>query len=100
VAGLAVLMAIAGIVVAPVSTAAFGLLDRVAPAGMATEATSWIITAYQVGLAAGTAAAGALVEHSGTRTAFLAACGCAALAAAITLARRRTLDRPPAAQGA
>lgn len=92
VAGLAVLMAVAGIVVAPVSTVAFGLLDRVAPAGTATEATSWIITAYQVGLAAGTATAGALVEHSGTRTAFLVACGCAALAAAITLARRRTLD--------
>ena len=100
VAGLAVLMAVAGIVVAPVSTVAFGLLDRVAPAGMATEATSWIITAYQVGLAVGTATAGALVEHSGTRAAFLAACGCAVLAAAITLARRRTLDRPPAVQGA
>lgn len=92
VAGLAVLMAVAGIVVAPVTTAAFGLLDRVAPAGTATEATSWIITAYQVGLAAGTAAAGALVEHSGTGAAFVAGVGCAALAAVITLARQRTLD--------
>ena len=100
VAGLAVLMAIAGIVVAPLSTVAFGLLDRVAPAGMATEATSWIITAYQVGLAIGTGAAGALVEHSGTRAAFLAACGCAAVAAMITLARRPTLGRRPATQGA
>jgi len=100
VVALAAVMAIAGIVVAPVSTVAFGLLDRVAPEGTDTEATSWLITAYQVGLAVGTAATGALVEHSGTSAAFLTACCCAALAFAITLVRRGTLDRPPAAQGA
>src|SRR5215217_7046922 len=58
VAALAAAMAIAGLVVAPVATVAFGLLDRVAPAGTATEATSWLITAYQLGLAAARAGPG------------------------------------------
>jgi MFS family permease len=98
IAALAAAMAIAGLVVAPVATVAFGLLDRVAPAGTATEATSWLITAYQLGLAAGTGGAGALVERSGTAAAFAAALGCAALAFAIALTRRSTLDRAPAPQ--
>jgi MFS family permease len=98
VAALAAAMAIAGLVVAPVATVAFGLLDRVAPAGTATEATSWLITAYQLGLAAGTGGAGALVERSGTVATFAAALGCAALAFAIALTRRSTLDRAPAPQ--
>lgn len=89
---LAVMMAIAGLLVAPVSTVSFGLLDQIAPAGTATEATSWVITAYQVGLAVGTALAGGLVQSTGeTTTAFLLAFGFVALAAAITLAGRRTL---------
>ena len=91
VAGLAVLMAVAGIVVAPVSTVAFGLLDRVAPAGIATEATSWIITAYQVGLAVGTAGAGALVEHS--------ARGPPSWPLRLRRARRRDHPRPPPTLG-
>jgi MFS family permease len=100
VAALAAAMAIAGLVVAPVATVAFGLLDRVALAGTATEATSWLITAYQLGLAAGTAGAGAVVESSGTDAAFAAAVGCAVLAFAIALACRSTLDRAPAPQRA
>ena len=51
-----------------------------------------MITAYQVGLAAGTALAGALVQTTGeTTAAFLAAFAFVALAAAITFAGRRTL---------
>lgn len=96
VAVLTVTMAIAGLAVAPVATVAFGLLDRVAPTGTATEATSWLITAYTLGLAVGTAGAGALVESSGTAAAFGAATGCAALAFALASARRSTLDRAPA----
>jgi MFS family permease len=91
VAVLAVLMAVAGLAVAPSGTIAVALLDHVAPAGTATEAMSWTGTAYSGGLAIGTAAAGALVESSSTTIAFLAASACAALAAAIVSARRTTL---------
>ena len=49
-------MALAGLAVAPLSTVSFGLLDVIAPAGTATEASSWVLTGYQFGLAAGTAA--------------------------------------------
>lgn len=89
---LGVLMVVAGVLVAPVSSVAFGLLDHVAPAGTATEATSWLITAYQLGLAAGTPIAGLLVDHVGTTAAFLAAFGLAVLSAAVAFAGRATLQ--------
>jgi hypothetical protein len=93
---LAVLMAIAGLTVAPSGTIAVSFIDRVAPAGTATEAMSWTGTAYSGGLAVGTAAAGAVVEGSGTTVAFLAASACVAVATAIVYARRRTLAELPA----
>ncbi len=95
IAVLTVAMAIAGLAVAPVATVAFGLLDRVAPTGTATEATSWLVTAYTLGLALGTAGAGALVEASGPVAAFGAASGCAILAFAVAFARRDSLNGAP-----
>ena len=89
-------MALAGFLVAPVSTVSFGLLDRVAPAGTATEATSWVITSYQVGLAVGTALAGALVQHVGTEAAFIAAFSFVTVSAAVVVVGRRRLDPAPA----
>jgi MFS family permease len=85
-------MALAGLAVAPLSVVGSGITDVVAPAGTATEATSWVLTAYQVGLAAGTASAGAIVDGPGTQTAFAAAVGCAAFSAAVLWLRRRALD--------
>jgi MFS family permease len=88
---LAVAMAIAGLLVAPLTIVGFATLDRVAPAGTAAEATSWVLTAYMIGLAGGTAVAGALVDGAGTTAAFACAVGLAALSAAVLWARRRTL---------
>lgn len=89
-------MALAGFLVAPVSTVSFGLLDRIAPAGTATEATSWVITSYQVGLAIGTALGGALVQHVGTEEAFIAAFAFVTASAAAVIVGRARLDRVPA----
>jgi predicted MFS family arabinose efflux permease len=91
VAGLIAAMALAGILVAPSSVLGLGLLDDVAPAGTASEATSWLTTAYGVGLAAGTAVAGPLVDGSGTTPAFVLAIGSCALGALIAFAARPTL---------
>lgn len=91
VAALAIGMALAGLFVAPLSTVGFGMTDVVAPPGTATEASSWVLTAYQFGLAGGTAAAGAIVEGPGTQTAFLVAAGCAGFSAAVLWVRRRTM---------
>jgi MFS family permease len=85
-------MALAGLAVAPISAASFGVLDLVAPAGTATEASSWVLTAYQLGLAAGTAAGGLIVDGPGTTAAFVAAAGCAAASATVLWIRRRTME--------
>ncbi len=85
-------MALAGLAVAPISAASFGVLDLVAPAGTATEASSWVLTAYQLGLAVGTAAGGLIVDGPGTTAAFAAAAGCAATSATVLWIRRRTME--------
>lgn len=88
---LVVAMALTGLLVAPIGTVGFRLLDRVAPAGTATEATAWVTTAYQAGLALGTAAAGPVIDHGGTTPAFAVACGFAALGTVILFAGRRRI---------
>ncbi len=88
---LSVVVAVAGLVVAPLTALFFGLIDDIAPAGTAVEAVSWITTAYTAGVAIGTAVAGPVVDHWGTDEAFAIACGFAALSTAIAFARRRTL---------
>jgi MFS family permease len=85
-------MGLAGLAVAPLTVVGSGITDLVAPAGTATEATSWVVTAYSFGLAAGTALAGALVDGPGTRAAFAAAAGCAAFSALVLWVRRKALD--------
>jgi MFS family permease len=87
-------MALAGLAVAPLSTVSFGLLDVIAPAGTATEASSWVLTGYQFGLAMGTAAGGVIVDGPGTTTAFAVATGCAAFSATVLWVRRRTMEGP------
>ena len=51
--------------VAPATTIIYSLLDRVAPRGTATEATTWMILGYAVGGAIGAALAGDRVQASG-----------------------------------
>jgi predicted MFS family arabinose efflux permease len=85
-------MALAGLAVAPLTVVGSGITDVVAPPGTATEATSWVVTAYQLGLAVGTASAGAIVDGPGTRAAFAAAAGCAAFSAVVLWVRRGLLD--------
>jgi hypothetical protein len=67
-------------------------LDGVAPAARGAEAYSWLSSANSAGIAFGSVAAGFLVESGGTTAAFLAAAGTVVLAAALTAARRGTLD--------
>ncbi len=85
-------MALAGLFVAPLGTVGFGLTDIIAPPGTLTEASSWVLTAYQFGIAGGTAAAGAIVEGPGTTTAFLLAAGLAAFSAVVLWLRRGTMS--------
>ncbi len=57
-----VLLIVSGFAFAPAGAVLYTLIDEVAPPGTATEASTWMITAIVVGLAAGNALAGALVS--------------------------------------
>jgi MFS family permease len=60
-----VLMLISGVALAPTVSVLYTLLDSVAPRGTGTEATGWVLTAFVVGVSAGTGLAGAAVAASG-----------------------------------
>ena len=79
------LILVAGLPIAPAFAAAYGLIDDTAPSGTSTEAFAWMSTAIVLGLAAGTAAAGALIERAGTDASLALACaaGFAGLACAV-----------------
>ena len=76
---------LAGLPIAPAVMAAYGLIDSVARRGTAAEAFAWISTAGSIGLAAGTAAGGVLIDAFGVRASFTFACA-AVLAGAILVA--------------
>lgn len=93
---MAMLIPLAGVVIAPLQATQNQLVGLVAPAGTITEAYTWVLMGLVVGLAGGNALAGALVDASGWRAAVLAGCVLAALGAVAAWARRTTL-RPAAA---
>ena len=93
---MAMLIPLAGVVIAPLQATQNQLVGLVAPAGTITEAYTWVLMGLVVGVAGGNALAGALVEASGWRAAVVAGCALAALGAAVGWARRGTL-RPAAA---
>jgi MFS family permease len=76
---MAVLAFLAGLPIAPVVMAAYGLIDAVAARGTAAEAFAWISTAVFVGFSVGTAVGGVLIDAVGVRASF--GLGTAAVAA-------------------
>lgn len=83
-----------GAFIAPAIASGSQLMGLLAPPGMTTEAYSWGPTALVGGIAAGNAIAGALVEASGWRAAFVLALAAAAVSALVGYSRRRTLALP------
>ena len=93
-AALAPILLVAGAAVAPLLGTAYTLVDRVAPAGGETEAFAWLTTAIGIGLAGGSALAGALVDAGGPGAGFATAAAAGLVACAITNARRASLATP------
>jgi MFS family permease len=87
---------VAGVAIAPLLASSNQLVIDVAPAGALTEAYTWPITALVMGIAAGNAVAGVLVESVDWRVSFLVGAGCAAIGSALAFARRETLGFAPA----
>ena len=90
-AGLAALLVLGGLLLAPTTVIGSTLLDTVAPSGTVTEAFTVMVMAIVVGTALGNAAGGSIVESASYDAAVLWAGAAAVAGAALTLARRRTL---------
>ena len=91
---LAVLLVVAGLVLAPTSVVGSTLLDVAAPPGTVTEAFAVMVMGIVAGTAAGNALGGAIVEGWSHEAGALAAGAIAVAGAAVASARRRTLMRP------
>jgi len=96
---LAVVIFFAGTGIAPTLMAGFGLIERQAPAGRRTEAMAWLSSTVSVGVAAGSAVAGKIIDFGGASRGYLfaAGCGVAACAVCLTGLQRLRVTAPAAA---
>ena len=90
---------VSGLPIAPTIGALYTLIDRSARAGTVAEAFAWFGTAVSVGIAAGSAVGGVLVDERGVRWSFALGAAIALVGAVSGWARRGTL-RGEAATGA
>ena len=81
---------VAGLPIAPTVAALYTLIDRTARTGTAAEAFAWFGTAISVGIAAGSAVAGVLIDERGVRWAFGLGAAAALSGAFLAWSRRRT----------
>ncbi|MER5375290.1 MFS transporter [Streptomyces sp. NPDC002553] len=88
------LTAVAGVFLAPALACAFVIVDRHAPRGTVTEAFSWLVTMFTVGMSVGTGVAGPVVERGGAVWGFAVPGAAGAVASAVLLAGGRVLARP------
>ncbi|WP_433718103.1 MFS transporter [Actinoplanes sp. CA-051413] len=96
---MAVLLAVSGLALPPLLTAVFLAADRLAPAGTVAEAFAWVATAFAVGSAIGSAAAGPLVA-AGIRYGFTLAPLAALVCVAVLTVVYRASSAPARAVGA
>ncbi|WP_329130226.1 MFS transporter [Streptomyces sp. NBC_01476] len=94
------LAVLSGFFLAPTLACGFLVVDRHAPAGTVTEAFSWVVTAMGVGAALGTAVAGLVAQHGGTRAGFGVSAVCGVVATLVLLLTGRILTVPNLETGA
>src|ERR1700735_75105 len=100
---LAVVIFFCGLTISPTLIAGYGLVERQAPVARRTEGMAWLSSAVSVGVAAGSAIAGHLIDVGGARRgyAFAACCGVAAVVVCLLgLRRLRARSRAEPAQWA
>ncbi|MGI9009131.1 MAG: MFS transporter [Streptosporangiaceae bacterium] len=85
---------VAGLAISPTLMTGYALLDRQAPPHRRTEAMAWLSSTISVGVAAGSAFAGHIIDAYGARWSFGFAAGCGAAGVLICVAGRRRLDTP------
>ena len=99
--GLAVLTVVifcSGLAISPTFIAGFSLIGQQAPAERRTEGMAWLTSAISVGVAAGSAVAGHVIDAGGARSGYVLAAGCGAAASAACLLGLHRLRPPKPAQ--
>jgi hypothetical protein len=86
----AVLIAVAGSMIAPILASCYAMVVDAAPAGTVTEAFTWLATATAIGTAIGAAAGGVLAGTAGPASGFVLA-GAAASVAPLALGDRHAV---------
>jgi MFS family permease len=82
---------VAGLTISPTLIAGYGLIERQAPPERRTEAMTWLSSAISVGVAAGSAATGRIVDNLGPRWGYALAAIFGVLAVTICLLGRARL---------
>lgn len=93
---LAAALVVIGAVSAPAMIVAYLAADDLVPEGRRTEATTWVNTSTNVGIALGAAAAGVVIDSAGPATAFVIGALILALTATAVFATRARLGVPGA----
>ena len=86
VAVLAAVLFAAGLAISPTLIAGFSLVEAVVPASRLTEGLAWISTALNIGVSAGAAVSGRIVDRVGASPAYLVAVAFGLSAATVCLA--------------
>jgi MFS family permease len=92
---LGAVVALVGLVLAPLESSAYVLAAELAPPGTLTESGTWLTTAVNVTGAAGLTVAGILVDSAGVPVTLAAACACTAAGLLVALAGRDRLGAAP-----
>jgi predicted MFS family arabinose efflux permease len=87
----AVLVIVAGLGLAPSTTACYSLIGELAPEGAMTEAYAWQIVGYVAGSAGGAWLGGVVVDAVGVSSALACAPAAAALGLVVAVAGRSSL---------
>jgi MFS family permease len=92
---LAAVIFCSGLGISPTFISGFSLIDQQAPAGRRTEGLAWLTSAISVGVAAGSAIAGQIIDADGARWGYVFAACCGAVGTAVCLAGLRRLRVQP-----
>jgi predicted MFS family arabinose efflux permease len=84
----------AGLVSAPVLIVAYLAADDLVPESGRTEATTWVNTSNNLGIALGAAVGGVIIDHSGPGTVLIAGAGVLGVTALGVFATRAGLESP------
>jgi MFS family permease len=93
-------MLIAGLTISPTLIAGYSLIERQAPASRRTEAMTWLSSAISIGLAAGSATSGRIIDDAGPRWGYGFAATCGLFAATICVVGLRRLRAASDGDGA